>query len=425
MLCQFSVKNFRCIKDEITLDLQATNISEHVQSLLSDVDGEKFLPLSVIYGPNASGKSTVLLALYSLANKIMRPIRITSHESEKRPERNFKALSIEPFKFSEETGNSPTEYELFFRINGCEYQYKISLLKNKVVNEELSRKDLHETEYRTVFMRNGDKISLEILKDYPVPDISDDLALLSYVGITYRKNAVVKDVINWFDKRIYFLNYGNPLSDAEAAIADSDDEKSIVLKMFKEMDIDISDYKVEQLEGEGEKNQVDVYTSHEIDGKEYNLELSDESSGTIKMFGVLPYIAESIRDGITLIIDELDAKLHPLLLNYIIGLFRDPKINKNKAQLIFTSHDLTTMNAETFRRDEIWFIAKGGNGAAKMYSLVEFKDEDGSKERKDAKYSKRYLEGRYGADPYLQRIINWEDYNARQKTAKSQKSEKN
>lgn len=412
MLCQFSVKNFRCIKDEITLDLQATNISEHEQSLLYDVDGEKFLPLGVIYGPNGSGKSTVLSALFSLGSKIMLPICTTTCEKGKDCERISKTQTIEPFKFSEETENNPTEFELFIRTNECEYQYKISILKGKVVNEELYRKALDEIDYKTVFTRNGDNISIEILSDSTVSDISDDLALLSYLGITHRKNIVVKDVLNWFDNRIRFLNYGNSSMDTEMAIDDTGDMKPIILQMLKEMDIDISDYRIEKMENE-EGRKIRIYTSHNVNGKEYELGLSSESRGTIKIFGMLPYIIDGVRDGRTLIIDELDAKLHPLLLNYIIGLFRDPKINKNKAQLIFTSHDLTTMNNYTFRRDEIWLIAKGNNGASKMYSLVEFKDKDGGKERKDASYNKRYLAGRYGADPYLKRIINWEEYNAK------------
>lgn len=105
----------------------------------------------------------------------------------------------------------------------------------------------------------------------------------------------------------------------------------------------------------------------------------------------------------------MDAKLHPILLKYIIELFNNPKINKKHAQLIFTSHDLSTMTSELFRRDEIYFVAKGDDLSSHMYSLVEFKKEDGTSERKDAKYNKRYLEGKYGADPYLRKIINWEE----------------
>ena len=153
-----------------------------------------------------------------------------------------------------------------------------------------------------------------------------------------------------------------------------------------------------------------MYTEHVVDDRKYELELVEESNGTIKVFGILPYIADALLSGTTLVVDELDAKLHPLLLKYIIGLFSNPDINKRGAQLIFTSHDLSTMNSDTFRRDEIWFIAKGENNASKLYSLIEFKSDDGRTERKDARNDKRYLEGRYGADPYLRRIIDWGEY---------------
>ena len=107
------------------------------------------------------------------------------------------------------------------------------------------------------------------------------------------------------------------------------------------------------------------------------------------------------------VIDELDAKIHPVLLKYVIMLFNNMEINRKGAQLIFTSHDLSTMSNEVFRRDEIWFVAKGNNQNSKLYSLVEFKTGNGEVVRKDAKYDKQYLEGKYGADPYLRRIIDW------------------
>ena len=100
------------------------------------------------------------------------------------------------------------------------------------------------------------------------------------------------------------------------------------------------------------------------------------------------------------------------VLKYIIMMFNDMKINRHGAQLIFTSHDLSTMNSEVFRRDEIWFVAKGNKENSKLYSLVEFKNDKGESVRKDAKFDKQYLEGKYGADPYLRKIIDWGKVNA-------------
>ena len=405
MLCQFTVKNFQCIKDELTLDMQATNITENAQSVLTDIDGAQFLPLAVIYGPNGSGKSTVLHALHSLQCKIMRPICAVSCDNKDCLKKSSEAI-IKPFKFSRETQNAPTEFELFFRTDKFEYQYKLVVNRDKILGETLYKKLLTGSRYALVFRRKGTSL-IELkgsLKTYQVTGISDNLPLLSFLGITHRRNLIIKDIIEWFDNTLDNLNYGNPVEDARIAITEASRVKSIILNMLAEMDIDIADYRIED-------NQKDlkVFTCHSVDGKKYELELTEESNGTIKMFGMLPYIADSLTTGTTLVIDELDAKLHPVMLQYIISLFNDPSVNKKNAQLIFTSHDLMTMNGDNFRRDEIWFTAKGQDLATKMYSLVEFRDEEGRGVRKDERYDKRYLEGRYGADPYLRKIINWEE----------------
>lgn len=398
MLCQFSVKNFQCIKDEITLDMQATNISENQETILSDADGENFLPLAVIYGPNGGGKSTVLRALYALACKIMRPICAVLCDNEDCI-KSSEYISIEPYAFSKNTIKAPTEFELFFRTKTHEYQYQVSIQKDKIVAESLYKKTLTETSrYTEVFSRRGSKniILHGSLRTYSVQDISDTLTLISYFGITHRRNAIIKDIINWFDDSIDFINYGNPKEDAQIAVVNKASDKSLILKMLSEMDIDVSDYRIEK-----EDEKLRLFTIHKVKNEQYELPFGVESNGTIKVFGLLPYLANSITHGTTLVIDELDAKLHPMLLKYIIQLFNNPEINTHNSQLIFTSHDLTTMNSENFRRDEIWFIAKGSDQTAHMYSLVEIK------ERKKASFGKHYLEGQYGADPYLKRIIDW------------------
>lgn len=406
MLCQFTVKNFQCLKDEITFDMQAANISEHDQSLITDKDGEKFLPLGVIYGPNGSGKSTVLHALYSLVCKIMRPICAVGCENQECIKRSGNA-HIKPFLFSKKTIDQPTEFELFFRTEKNEYQYLIAFLKDKVLREELYKKAISGSRYSMLFKREK-TVNIELkgtLKSYTCEGISDNLPLLSFLGITHRRNAVIKDIVNWFESSLDFINYSNPKEDSSIGVAKSGKIKSLVLKMMEEMDLGISNYRTEEKE-----DNLKVYTEHVVDDEKYELELFEESNGTIKVFGILPYIADSLLSGTTLIVDELDAKLHPMLLKYIIGLFSNQSVNKNGAQLIFTSHDLSTMNSDTFRRDEIWFIAKGEDNASNLYSLIEFKTDDGRTERKDARYDKRYLEGRYGADPYLRKIIDWGEY---------------
>ena len=134
-----------------------------------------------------------------------------------------------------------------------------------------------------------------------------------------------------------------------------------------------------------------------------------ESDGTKKIFAALPVLMMALSEGRLVVIDELDAKLHPKLLRYIISLFSNKKINRNGAQLLFTSHDLSTMKNDVFRRDEIWFAALNKERSSEIYSLYEIRREDGKHINATASYDKQYLEGRYGADPYLRNMLDWEE----------------
>ena len=403
MLCQFTVKNFKSIRDEVTFDMQATAISEHEDRIIKDKDEELYLPVSAVYGPNGGGKSNVLEALHSLVTKVLRPLYATSNNEEIAIK--MKKLVIEPFAFDEETRNKPTEFELFFRTKMAEYRYELTVKREIIEYERLDRIKLDTGRKSALFERNEDEITLKgaFSRLKTSDELSDTLPLLSYLGITYRKNEVVQDVLDWFDEEINFLNYGNPMQELRMAVSKSEDVKKLMLQMIQEMDLDIVDFRVE----EKENDRIEVFTKHVVDEYEAELNLFDESSGTKKLFGLLPFIAKSLLKGTTLVIDELDAKIHPVLLKYLIMTFSDMEKNKKGAQLIFTSHDLSTMNSEVFRRDEIWFVAKGNRQNSKLYSLVEFKNKKGESVRKDAKFDKQYLEGKYGADPYLRKIIDW------------------
>jgi len=403
MLCQFTVRNFKSIRDAVTFDMQATAISEHEDRIIKDKDEELYLPVSAVYGPNGGGKSNVLEALHSLVTKVLRPLYATSNNEEIAIK--MKKLVIEPFAFDEETRNKPTEFELFFRTKMAEYRYELTVKREIIEYERLDRIKLDTGRKSALFERDEDEITLKgaFSRLKTSDELSDTLPLLSYLGITYRKNEVVQDVLDWFDEEINFLNYGNPMQELRMAVSKSEDVKKLMLQMIQEMDLDIVDFRVE----EKENDRIEVFTKHIIDEYEAELNLFDESSGTKKLFGLLPFIAKSLLKGTTLVIDELDAKIHPVLLKYLIMTFSDMEKNKKGAQLIFTSHDLSTMNSEVFRRDEIWFVAKGNRQNSKLYSLVEFKNKKGESVRKDAKFDKQYLEGKYGADPYLRKIIDW------------------
>ena len=408
MLCQFTVKNYKSIRDEVTFDMQAAAISEHKDRIIKDVDGELYLPVSAIYGPNGGGKSNVLEAINTLVAKILRPIYATA-DTEGHAFLQKKII-VEPFAFLEEYRESPTEFELFFRTDSAEYRYILLVKRDVVIYESLDRVKLETGRRSALFTRDENGVDLKgaFARLKVSDDLSKTLAVLSYLGIAYKENAVVKDVLNWFEFGIDFLNYGNPMQELRMAVSTSEEVKHLMLDMIQEMDLDIVDFRVE----EKENDMIEVFTKHRVDDVETELELADESSGTKKLFGLLPFIAASLITGTTLVIDELDAKIHPVLLRHIIMMFNNMEINTRKAQLIFTSHDLSTMNNDVFRRDEIWFVAKGKAQNSKLYSLVEFKDAKGGSVRNDEKYDKRYLEGRYGADPYLQTIIDWGKVNA-------------
>ena len=174
------------------------------------------------------------------------------------------------------------------------------------------------------------------------------------------------------------------------------------LQMFSGMNLNIFDYEIRE-----ENNHKKIYTTHKIDDINYSLKISQESEGTKKVVSLIPLMHACLELGGVLVVDELDSKLHPKLLAYIMDLFRDKTTNKRNAQLVFTSHDLMTMDSKYLRRDEIWFIGKNSKEESQLYSLIEFKKENGLQPRKDESYNKQYFEGRYGSDPYLKKIIEW------------------
>ena len=403
MLTQFTVKNYKSIKDEITFDMQAVAISEHTERVIKTKNNENILPVAAIYGPNGGGKSNVLQAFYALQLKVILPLYATEGDGTDKIHTNN--YEIVPFAFDEKSKNSPTEFEVYFLTDKAEYRYILHVKKEKIVYENLSMRKVETNRVTEIFERKDGQISMGdgFGKLKVSQEISDTLPLMSYLGITYRKNEVIDDCIGWFRNGLRILNYGNPKQELRLAIANSAEIKNLILDMIKEMDLDIVDFRVEKRD----TGDIQVFTSHKIENEIYEINLSDESSGTKKLFGLMPFIVESLIKGSTLIIDELDAKIHPVLLKHLIMLFTDLKKNKHGAQIIFTSHDLSTMNREVFRRDEIWFVAKGNEQNSKLYSLVEFKMQDGSSVRKDAKFDKQYLEGKYGADPYLKKIIDW------------------
>ena len=176
-----------------------------------------------------------------------------------------------------------------------------------------------------------------------------------------------------------------------------------IIQALNDLDIDMTGYRFDEKEKQ-------LYTQRAVNGKSYELRFLDESDGTKKIIAALPVILLALQEGRLVIIDELDAKLHPKLLRYMISLFKNPKLNSKGAQLLFTSHDMTTMKNTVFRRDEIWFAALNEGHESNIYSLYEIRREDNERINNTAAYDKQYLEGRYGADPYLTNMLAGGDW---------------
>ena len=160
------------------------------------------------------------------------------------------------------------------------------------------------------------------------------------------------------------------------------------------------------MEGDSKEDAYTINSLHKkIDSDEMaEIPLSLESAGTLKMFALYPELQDVLEKGSVFFVDELNARLHPLLVRNFILTFLNPEINKNHAQLVFTTHDTWQLSNQLLRRDEIWFVEKDMRGISTLYSLADFIDEDGSRIRKDESYEKNYLIGKYGAIPTLKSI---------------------
>lgn len=410
MLCQFAFRNFKSFKHEAFLDFCAEPITDNNGSLIVDTDGEKFLPVVSIYGPNGGGKSTVLEALGFLRQTIVKPVIASKmNEDISIEEKQILNTSIEEtsrekhHKFDKACEQFPIEFEIQFRTKDKEFRYEISILKNEVTKENLYYRPLDNEDVVIVFERTDEECVVgEDIEFISVEKVKASLPLLSHLASSY-DIGIIDDALSWF-MSILFLNYDNPIRDKRIMIPKKPKEKILFFSMLKEMDINISDLRIEE-DVEGEIK--DIFCKHIIDGEEFELRIQEESSGTRKIFSCLARINNCLQTGRFLIADELDAKLHPKLLRFIIDLFTNPLKNEHGAQLLITSHDMINMNPEVYRRDEIWFCALNASNASNLYSLIAFKEENGKPPRKDAIYGKRYLEGKYGADPYIRKGLNW------------------
>ena len=399
MLCQFTFSNFRSYRDETTFDFQPATLAEFKESLIKPDKGGGILPIGVVYGPNGGGKSNLLAALGCVISIVTEPVYLLGKNRSKFVMQQ--KIECVPYLFDKVSSSEPTKFQLFFRIDEYEYRYYIVLFQKNVVEETLYRRKLGASRAAKVFERKNGDISLgDMFKGKGInTEVNSKMPLLSFLAINY-SISVIADVITWFEECI-IRNYANPMAEQQILLTEDEVSKKQFLGMMNDMGVGITDYRYDHQANE-------FYLQRTVHDAVYELPFSSESDGTRKLFAALPVVLMAIKEGRLLIVDELDAKLHPKLLRYVIKLFTNPDINRNGAQLIFTSHDMATMKNSIFRRDEIWFAVLDEDNCSVIYSLSELRKENNDPINNTAAYDKQYLEGRYGADPYLSNMLTWE-----------------
>lgn len=397
MLCQFLFKNFKSYKEETTFDLQATDMPEFADSLIIKDKCSSLLPVGVIYGHNGGGKTNFIQALSYLIYTVVKPIHVLGNTRKSLiMQQNVVA---EPFLFDSISKDEPTEFSIFFRIKEYEYRYYLAVLNDKISSETLDRKSIDGKNLIHIFYREGEEISLGTIleKERVNTNINSKMPFLSFLAINYNIPVIV-EVQEWFELCIV-RSYTNPKVEEQIMASDDNEIKKQIIMLLNDMDIDVYDYRFDYKENQ-------LYIKRTIGNMEYEIPFENESEGIRKLIAVLPVVLIALKEGRLVIIDELDTKLHPKLLRYIISMFKNRKINKYGAQLIFTSHDIATMKNTVFRRDEIWFAVLDKNHSSEIYSLYEIKQEDNERVSSTAAFDKQYLEGRYGAVPCLKDISN-------------------
>lgn len=417
MLIQFNFKNYKSFRDEVSLDLSATKIKDH-ESHVVDIANDKLLKVAAIYGANASGKSNVYDAFDYMTYYVSESFSFGGEEDNRRKtQSNY--IKVTPFLFDRESCDKETTFEVFYVDNaensGKIYQYGFSLKRDEVVEEWLySKAKTARNNYRTIFYRKkGEELEMNGFSKNHIENIKASLnkeTLIVSLG-TKLRIAKLKKVRDWFLNN-EIIDFGNPAENyfrskmLPEGFVDSKEVQKDIVQYFSSFDEAIWDFSVEESRQEDDKDmgksyKIDAFHKMTDSQEMTSIPLKQESSGTLKMFALYPSLKDVMNHGATLFIDELNARLHPLLVRNIILSFLSPEINTQNAQLIFTTHDIWQFSNELLRRDEIWMVNKKNDGISELYSLADFKDEEGNKVRRDEAYFKKYLTGSYGAIPVL------------------------
>lgn len=435
MLIGFSVRNFRCFRDEASISLLASNYyKENGDTLISEevpgMRGARALPVAAMYGPNASGKSTMIAALCEMRAAVL----------SSRGAGGDVSFCHQPFVLDDGAMADPTDYTIAFctsRAVGSDvpgkparYEYSFSCSDQGVVAEEL--RAYFSRMPRKLFSRHVDRdgeVVIEGSATFPIANEVKELVgphtlILSLFAQSGSSKAgkEARMVTDWFEHKLAVVDRSPgaaPLQMFSGEILDgargSDYQRSFIRQMMRQADTGIDSVDVEHIpfdQGdvpEGVKaflapRVIDALRSQPIRRISFKhrtagtvREVPEESDGTMQLFMLSGYIAQALERGGVLLVDELDASLHPDLANEVISLFLDKRTNPRGAQLIFTAHNPCLMSNELMRRDEFWITQKDDAGAAKLYPISDFKA------RKGESIQTAYMQGKYAGVP----VIPW------------------
>ncbi len=413
MIIEFKVSNCLSLRDPQTFSLVASAGEELEQNIFpSDADSSiRLVRAAVIYGANAGGKSNLLSVLL-----FMRTFVLQSAESQ--PGRK---IPIQNFSFDKTSCEAASEFEITFIKDGVRYQYGFIVNEDRVLQEWLfaypsgraqqwfsrvydKKSDKYEWKFSKFF--KGEKHVIELTR-------SDVLFLSNSVKLN---NKQLIPVFSWFQKDLVLidsargrgLSYTKSIDQMKTVVG-----KQQILKFMHAADPSISDIVVdskkfsEEFFPDNMPQEVRDYYKKEMLDKDIHriklihasgnisLDLNQESDGTHRLLGFAGRWIDALENGRVLVVDELDNSLHPLVVRFLIELICNSKINKKNAQLIFTTHDTSLLDKDLLRRDQIWFVEKDKYNATQLYSLLDFSP------RKQEAIGKGYLQGRYGALPYV------------------------
>ena len=395
----------------------SNELSSHIRNTLN----EKVLPVTAIYGANASGKSSVFEAFQFMALCVLESLSF-SDDNKKNPYK----LKVDSFKFSE-SREKPSEFEInYIDKKGKKelyYNYGFKIDNSGILEEYLASNTKtgvkRNEDYTYIFKRERNQklyldSSIEKFRENLEISLKEKTLLVS-LGAKLNIDEFIR-VRTWFINT-EVINFSNSLYGAFLEnilpnnIIESEEVRKNLVSFINSFDDSIIDIEVEKISAidENDKDNYRVFTIHKSDKgtSTARISMNEESSGTKKMFSLYQTLLDVLEKGGVFFADELDIKLHPLLMRNILLTFTDKEKNSNNAQLIFTTHNTIYMDIDLLRRDEIWFVEKD-NGVSNLYSLDDITNEKGEKIRKDSNYEKHYLLGNYGAIPNLKNLLGRE-----------------